>query len=106
MVAPVCLSTLPHMGRPDFQSLSVQVAAWMPGREVLQLAAIRGGTELWHPLEGTLPKPGSVPVHSNSSALWSRWMPCPRRKVLGGAVPALVSSAYGHWAPENYVNMD
>lgn len=98
-------STLPHMGRPDFQSLSVQVAAWMPGREVLQLAAIRGGTGLWHPLEGTSPKPGSVPVHSNSSARWSRWISCPRRKVLGGAVPAVVSSACGHWAPRNYIKI-
>lgn len=100
------VSTLPYMGRPDFQRLSVQVAAWMPGREVLQLAAIKGGTGLWHPLEGTSTKPGSVPVHSNSSALWSRWIPCPRGKVLGGAVPAVVRSACGHWAPENYENMD
>lgn len=49
------VSTLPHMGRQDFQGLSVQVAAWMPGREVLQLAAIRGGTGLWHPVEDTSP---------------------------------------------------
>lgn len=84
---------------------SVQVAVWMPGREVLQLAAIRGSTGLWHPLEGTSPKPGSVPVHSNSSARWSRWISCPRRKVLGGAVPAVVSSACGHWAPRNYIKI-
>ena len=33
------------------------------------MAAIKGGTGLRHPPEGTPPKPGSMPVHSNSSAL-------------------------------------
>lgn len=39
----------------------------MTRREAPQLASIKGGTGLGHPLEGTQPKTGSTTVHSTQT---------------------------------------
>lgn len=77
-------ASIRHMDRLAFLGLSVQLAAWVTGKGA-PVGSNRRGAGLQRPLEGTPPKPRSVPVHSNSSALWSRGIPCPRRKAHGVA---------------------
>lgn len=53
------------------------------------MAAIKGSTGPWHPLEGSPPKAGSTPVHSNSSALSGPGeYTAPEERLMEGPVQA------------------
>lgn len=93
------------MGRQDFQSLSVQVAAWLSGREVLQsVGSYKRGHWAVAPTRGHIAKAWVCTCPLKLQCPLVQGDTLPQKK--GGAVQAVVSSVSGHWAPENYVNMD
>lgn len=95
-----CCAQHPFVTGTDlaFQGLSVHL--FLDKRSLLagSRAAIKWGSGLRHPLEGTRnlganPKPGTLTVHPNfSPPLWSREITCPKRKVHGGGQGKLWSA--------------